>query len=90
MDQVVNFTFAPGVAPEEQEKTLQLIRALPQVSFANLLSPFSKDSDIRLMAFARLENDADVGSIVRTLEKVPAVERVSLPAQRTLASGVRG
>ena len=84
MEQVVNFSFAAAIAPEQQKKILETIRRWPKVRAASHLRPGAKNVLVRRMAFARLSDDADVSAIRHQIESLPAIEQASIPAARRL------
>ena len=80
----ITFNFHPGVSTTQQDEALKRINAWSTVSLASRLKPGAKSPLLQRMAYARVEDDADIDEIVERLTKLPEVESASVPASRRL------
>ena len=80
----IMFNFHPEVSTTQQDEALKRINAWSNVSLASRLKPDAKNPLLQRMAYARVEDDADIEKIVERLTKLPEVESASIPASRRL------
>ena len=80
----VTFSFRPEVPEEKRHEVLGAIARWSTVVSASLLKPDAKNDLTKLMAYAHVEDSADVEAIVRKISALPEIESASLPARRKL------
>jgi hypothetical protein len=81
----VTFNFRPEATPEEQDEVLQAISAWREVQKASRLKPEAKHPLLLRMAYANVDDSADVDGVVERLARLPQVEGTSVPPKRRLA-----
>lgn len=84
----VMFTFRSQVSPDRQEALLEEIGTWEEVTKAGRLKPDAKRADILRMAYAYVEDHADVAALVKRFAALPEVEDASMPAERHLLGRV--
>jgi hypothetical protein len=81
----VTFSFRPEIPEEKRDEVLEAIARWSAVASASLLKPDAKNELTKLMAYAHLEEDADIDAIVRKIASLPEVDNASMPPPRKLA-----
>ena len=80
----VMFNFRPEVSHDEQDALLERIGGWETINKASRLKPDAKKSVLQRMAYAYVENDADIEKIVERLTDQPEIESASAPTARGL------
>jgi len=78
------FNFRPEVSRDEQDALLERIGGWETINKASRLKPDAKKSVLQRMAYAYVENDADIEKIVERLTDQPEIESASAPTARGL------
>jgi len=80
----VMFNFHPAVSPDEQDALLERIGNWETINKATRLKPDAKKPILQRMAYAYVEDDADIEKIVERLNDLPEIESASAPTSRRL------
>ena len=85
----VSFRFRTQVPNEARDRTLVKIRQWKGVSAADHIKRESRDPDIARMAFAKVDDDVDIGEVLAHFDTIAEVEGAEVPAQRRLVANKR-
>jgi len=77
----------PGTAPARRHALLEELRKRPEITSAAPLRPGAKSDVVQRMFYAKIDDDADVGGVLRELNRLPEIESASLPAERHILGG---
>ena len=80
----VTFSFRAGVPAEKRKEILDSIAEWGSVLTAALLKPGAKNDVIQRMAYATLDESAELDKVVKRLAALPEIENASTPARRKL------
>ena len=80
----VMFNFRADVSADRQDEVLERVNSWAAVRKASRLKPDAKNALVRCMAYAAVEEDADIEKLVERLSELPEVESASVPAERRL------
>lgn len=80
----VMFNFRPDVPRDEQDAALARISDWSAINKASRLKPEAKNPLLQRMAYAYLEDDADIEKVVERLNDLPEIESASAPTSRHL------
>lgn len=81
----VTINFRPDTPRDRQERVLEAIRQNAAVGTVGYFDPGSQHPVVSRMAFAYVRDEASIDDLMKTLQAVPEIESVSLPAERRLA-----
>ncbi len=80
----VMFNFRPEVSRDEQDAALERISGWQAISKASRLKPDTQKPVLQRMAYAYVEDDADIEKIVERLNALTEIESASAPTLRHL------
>ena len=80
----VTFNFRPEVPQRRQDELLEGISGWDAVHGASRVNPTATVPLLKRMAFAYLEDSADVELVVRRLRELPEIESADSPPERRL------
>jgi len=75
----VMFNFRPQVPAEKREQVLRSIAGWDSVLSASLLHPHAEHEIVQVMAYANVEDAADLQKVARKIANLPEVESTSVP-----------
>lgn len=82
----ISITFHEGVSPEKRKAVLKKINKWKVVKEAGQLMPESKNAGIQRMAYAYLEDVAEIEDVSKKLNEIPEIDSASEPPERQLVN----